>query len=57
MDNRGFGTSSGIILYKSYVKDINPMGMSYIEHTSSHYVEMNQYGRSLFDEEWQADFG
>ena len=32
--------------------------MSYIEHTSSHYVEMNQNTVDLlFDEEWQADFG
>ena len=37
------GQVPGIILYKSYVKDINPMGMSYIEHTSSHYVETVSY--------------
>ena len=42
------GQVPGIILYKSYVKDINPMGMSYIEHTSSHYVEMNQNTVDLY---------
>ena len=46
-------TVPGIILYKEYVTDINPMGTSYIEHTSSHYVEMNQKnGRFISDEEW-----
>lgn len=38
----------GIILYKSYVKDINPHGMGHIEHTSSHYVEMNQHTVNLY---------
>lgn len=39
---------SGIILYKSYVTDINPHGASYIEHTSSHYVEMSQKTVDLY---------
>lgn len=38
----------GIILYKSYVEDINPHGASYIEHTSSHHVEMNQQTVDLY---------
>lgn len=38
----------GIILYKSYVDDINPHGACYIEHTSSHYVEMNQKTVDLY---------
>lgn len=38
----------GIILYKSYVTDINPMGMCYIEHTASHKVEMNQKTVDLY---------
>lgn len=38
----------GIILYKSYVPDINPHGGSYIEHTSSHHVEMNQNTVDLY---------
>lgn len=38
----------GIILYKSYVADINPMGTCHIEHTSSHYVEMNQKTVDLY---------
>lgn len=42
------GKVPGIILYKSYVENINPMGMSYIEHTSSHYVEMNQNTVDLY---------
>lgn len=41
-------TVPGIILYKEYVTDINPMGTSYIEHTSSHYVEMNQKTVDLY---------
>lgn len=37
------GTVPGVILYKSYVQDINPVqGGCYVEHTSSHDVEMNQ---------------
>lgn len=36
-------TVPGIILYKAYVQDINPVqGGCYIEHTSSHDIEMNQ---------------
>ena len=31
----------GIIFYKSYMPDMNPHNMCYIERTSSHYVEMN----------------
>lgn len=38
----------GIIFYKSYVADINPHNMSYIEHTSSHNVEMNQKTVDLY---------
>lgn len=38
----------GVILYKSYVEDINPHGASYIEHTSSHHVEMNQQTVDLY---------
>lgn len=38
----------GIIFYKSYVADINPHGMCYIEHTSSHNVEMNQKTVDLY---------
>ncbi len=38
----------GIILYKSYVEDINPHGACYIEHTSSHHVEMNQQTVDLY---------
>lgn len=38
----------GIILYKSYVKDVNPHGMGHVEHTSSHYVEMNQNTVDLY---------
>ena len=41
-------TVPGIILYKEYVTDINTMGTSYIEHTSSHYVEMNQKTVDLY---------
>lgn len=41
-------TVPGIILYKSYVADINPHGACYIEHTSSHYVEMNQKTVDLY---------
>ena len=36
-------TVPGIILYKAYVQDINPVqGGCHIEHTSSHDIEMNQ---------------
>ncbi|MCD8270901.1 MAG: RagB/SusD family nutrient uptake outer membrane protein [Parabacteroides sp.] len=41
-------TVPGIILYKSYVAGINPHGACYIEHTSSHYVEMNQKTVDLY---------
>lgn len=41
-------TVPGIILYKSYVANINPNNMSYIEHTSSHSVEMNQSTVDLY---------
>lgn len=36
------GKVPGIILYKSYVQDINPHSMGHVEHTSAHHVEMNQ---------------
>lgn len=42
------GSIPGIIFYKSYVADINPSGSSYIEHTSSHHVEMNQNTVDLY---------
>lgn len=42
------GSIPGVIFYKSYVADINPSGSSYIEHTSSHYVEMNQNTVDLY---------
>lgn len=42
------GAIPGVIFYKSYVADINPSGSSYIEHTSSHYVEMNQNTVDLY---------
>ncbi len=38
----------GIILYKQYVKDINPAGYCYMEHTSSHNIEMNQATVDLY---------
>lgn len=39
----------GIILYKAHVQDINPVqGGCYVEHTSSHYVEMNQNTVDLY---------
>lgn len=38
----------GIILYKSYVANVNPHGMGHIEHTSSHNVEMNQKTVDLY---------
>lgn len=42
-------TVPGIILYKSYVKDINPVqGGCYLEHTSSQDVEMNQNTVDLY---------
>ncbi|WP_288206468.1 RagB/SusD family nutrient uptake outer membrane protein [uncultured Parabacteroides sp.] len=42
------GSTPGVILYKSYVADINPHGACYIEHTSSHHVEMNQKTVDLY---------
>lgn len=43
------GTVPGVILYKSYVQDINPVqGGCYVEHTSSHDVEMNQNTVDLY---------
>lgn len=39
----------GIILYKAYVKDINPIaGGCHVEHTSSHNIEMNQNTVDLY---------
>lgn len=39
----------GIILYKSYVQNINAIqGGNYVEHTSSHDVEMNQNTVDLY---------
>lgn len=38
----------GIILYKSYVANINPHGACYVEHTSSHPIEMNQFTVDLY---------
>lgn len=38
----------GVILYKEYVDDINNCNYSYMEHTSSHYVEMNQKTVDLY---------
>lgn len=32
----------GVILYKSYVANVNPHGMGHVEHTSTHPIEMNQ---------------
>lgn len=43
------GKVPGIILYKSYVKDINPVqGGCYLEHTSSQDVEMSQNTVDLY---------
>lgn len=41
-------TVPGVILYKSYVANMNPNNMCYIEHTSSHNVEMNQNTVDLY---------
>ncbi len=42
-------TVPGIILYKAYVQDINPVqGGCHIEHTSSHDIEMNQNTVDLY---------
>lgn len=41
-------TVPGVILYKSYVENINPQNSSYMEHTSSHQVEMNQNTVNLY---------
>lgn len=38
----------GVILYKSFVENINPGNSSYMEHTSSSYVEMNHNTVSLY---------
>lgn len=39
----------GVILYKAHVQDINPVqGGCYVEHTSSHFVEMNQKTVNLY---------
>ncbi len=38
----------GVILYKQYVPDLSQHDMSYIERTSSHYVEMNKNTVNLF---------
>lgn len=38
----------GIILYKQYVKDINPANYCHFEHTSSHNIEMNQSTVDLY---------
>lgn len=38
----------GIILYKSYVKDINPGNSCYVEHTASGNTEMNQNTVDLY---------
>lgn len=39
----------GIILYRAYVKDINPVqGGAYVERTASHNVEMNQHTVDLY---------
>lgn len=38
----------GIILYKSHVANLTPHGASYLEHTSAHYVEMNQKTIDLY---------
>lgn len=39
----------GVILYKAHVQDINPVqGGCYVEHTSSHFVEMNQKTVDLY---------
>lgn len=38
----------GIILYKSYIENIKPNNSSYMEHTSSHYVEMNHKTVDLY---------
>lgn len=42
------GIVPGIILYKEYVTNVNPGNSCYIEHTSSHYVEMNQNTVDLY---------
>lgn len=43
------GKVQGVILYKSYVPNINPVaGGCYIEHTSSHVVEMHQNTVDLY---------
>lgn len=38
----------GIILYKEYVNNVLNSNYSYMEHTSSHYVEMNQKTVDLY---------
>lgn len=38
----------GIILYKEYTANVNSSGQCYIEHTSSHKVEMNQNTVDLY---------
>lgn len=38
----------GVILYKSYVENMNEHGMGHIEHTSSHNVEMNHNTVNLY---------
>ena len=38
----------GVIFYKSYVGTMNEHNMSYIEHTSSHHVEMNHNTVNLY---------
>lgn len=43
------GQVPGIILYKSYVRDINAVrGGSHVEHTSSHDIEMSQNTVDLY---------
>ena len=43
------GLVPGIILYKSYVTDVNPVqGGCYLEHTSSQSIEMNQNTVDLY---------
>lgn len=38
----------GIILYKSHIDNINAHGACYVEHTATHYVEMNQQTVDLY---------
>ena len=42
------GNVPGIILYKSYIANVNPHGMGHVEHTSTHPIEMNQHVLDMY---------